>query len=112
MFFSLVQSALDRVPLSVWLVIALFVFAVVYWFAAPIINTLWAITPKPLKIALGALAGGLGIYIYGRTRGAANERELQKEKQKDAVQKRTEIDHDVKSLDDAELDKRFDKWVH
>lgn len=110
--WTVLQAALDHVPLWVWLAIAFAAFGALYWFFAPVVAAVWALTPKPVKIALGAIAAGLGIFVYGRYQGARTARELQKQKEARAVQDRQEIHDEVKNLSDDDLDKRFDKWVH
>lgn len=111
MGWTIVQAALDHVPLGVWLAIVFVTAGVVYFYAAPIINVIWAVTPNWLKIVLGVVGTGIGIYIYGRTQGAKTARELEKQRQVNAVRDREKIHEDVKNLSDTDLDKRFDKWV-
>jgi type VI protein secretion system component VasK len=111
MLWNMFVGALDHVPLWVWLTITFAVAGVLYWFFAPIITVVWNLTPKPVKIALGAIGTGIGIYVYGRYSGARTARELEKQKQAAAVKDREKIHDEVKNLSDADLDKRYDKWV-
>lgn len=97
----------DHTPLWVWLLAGGAGLAASYTIWLPI----WGLLPKPAQAALIALAAVIGAYLAGRNRGAANEQQRQKEQNAKAIQTRTEIDHEVRNLPDADLKRRGAKWL-
>lgn len=102
---------LDQVPTWVWLLVTALGAGALFYFFSPLIMAVSAITPKPVKIALGAIAAGVAAFMYGRYRGNKTAKELEAERDKQAVEKRSEINASVKNATDAELDKRADRWM-
>lgn len=104
-------SLMDHVPTWIYLIIVFVVAGVVFYFFSPIITAIAAVMPNWMKIALGAVAGLIAAFVYGRYRGAKTARELEAQKQAKAVETRSKIDASVKNATDAELDKRADRWM-
>lgn len=98
---------LDFVPYWLWIVIAgVALVATMPWWSA-----IWALMPRPLKVALGAAGGLLVAYLAGRNRGAANEKQRQKDADAQAVKRRLETNAEVNNLDRPAVDKQLDRWV-
>lgn len=102
---------LGYVPLWVWAVVFFAGFGALYFYFGPIITLIWNWTPRWLKLTIGGALSLLAAVAYGRYQGAKTEREMQKHREENAVQDRKEIHDEVKNLSNADLDKRFDKWV-
>lgn len=99
--------AFNFVPWWLWLV-GLLIAAIVTWqFWAPI----WAVLPKPVKIALATVGAILAAYAAGRNRGSKDERDQRAKKDARAIQKRKETDDEIRNLPADDLDRRIDKWM-
>ena len=104
---STLSWAFNFVPWWMWPV-GLLVAAIVTWqFWAPI----WALLPRPVKVALAAVGAVSVAYIAGRNRGSKDERDQRAKKDARAVQTRKETDDEVRNLPDADVDRRLDKWM-
>ncbi len=102
---------IDATPWWAWLLAVGALLAATYQLWAP----LWALTPQPLKIGLGAVAAALAAYLAGRNRGAAGalaraQAEQDAARQR-AIKARQEIDHEVDALAPADLDRDLAKWM-
>lgn len=102
---------LDHVPPWVWLIAGLGGFGVLWFYFSPIIIAIWNLTPKPIRIALGAVGALIAAVMWGRYRGAKDEREAQKKREAGAVDTRSKINEDVKKSSDADIDKRLSRWM-
>lgn len=111
MTMMLIQSWLDHVPLWVWITMALAAAGAVFYFFSPVLVPLWAITPRPVKIALAGIGAALAIFIAGRRAGSQNERGIQKEKDARATKLGRDTKDEVRNLDPATRDKRIDRWL-
>lgn len=98
---------LDFIPWWVWFVMLGIGLIATY----PLWNTLWILLPRPAKVALGIIGGVLAAYFAGRNRGAANERERQKDADANAVKNRLETDKTVRDIPDSDIDKRLGGWL-
>lgn len=74
-------------------------------------GTIWLALPMWLKITLIFIVVAVLAYFGGRNTGAKNERDLQQHREADAINTREKIDATVKSLDEAALDKRLNRWM-
>ncbi|MDO9364662.1 MAG: hypothetical protein Q7T60_17170 [Sphingopyxis sp.] len=60
----------------------------------------------------GALiALGLGIWIKGRSEGAAAARAAEENRKQEAIATKRKLDDEIDNLAPADRDKRFDSWV-
>lgn len=98
---------LNFVPVWAWITIVIVVAVLTYQIWLPI----WTILPKPVKILIGAVAGAIGFYLGGRYKGAKDERDVAKQRDAQAVQKRSEKNDEIKNLPDTDVDKRLNKWM-
>ncbi len=57
------------------------------------------------------LSAGIAIFLKGRSIGSATEKAKQQANELKAVQTAKEIQNEVDGLNDADLDKRYSKWV-
>jgi hypothetical protein len=99
--------AFNFVPWWVWLIALIVAAGFTYQFWVPI----WAITPKPVKIALAAIAAVLTAYVAGRNRGSKDERDRRAKADANAIQNRKDVDDEVRNLPADDLDRRLDKWM-
>jgi hypothetical protein len=103
---------IDQVPFYVWAIIALGGFGALMWFFYPVLMPLWNALPGPVKAGILLIVTAIGGVLYGRYKGAKDERDMQQKRDANAIQDRENIHNEVKNLSDDDLDKRFDKWVH
>lgn len=99
------NSIVDNIPWWVYLVGVIVAAALTYQFWAPI----WALLPKPVKIALGAVGAVFVAYIAGRNRGAANARARDKDRADNAVRNRNEVNQRVQNMTPKQVDEELDK---
>lgn len=98
------------IPWWVWAALAAVLLAVALLYA-PWIVALWARLPSWFRRVV-VLVGTLGLaYIAGRNRGAHDVQEAQNKANARANEIRKEVDDEVSNLSDADLDKRYDRWV-
>ncbi len=98
---------LDVTPYWVWIIVAgVILVATLPWWSA-----IWAVTPRPVKIALVAIAGLATAYLAGRNRGVANEKQRQKDADANAVKGRLETNAEVNNMPAARRDGELDKWM-
>jgi len=102
---------LDHVSPWVWVIVGLGIAGTLWFYFSPIIITLWNLTPRPIRIAIGAIAALIAAVIYGRHRGAQDERDAQQKREAGAVDTRRKIDEDVEKSSDADVDKRLSRWM-
>jgi hypothetical protein len=95
------------IPWWAWLVAALVAAALTVQFWAPI----WAVMPSWMKAALIFIGAVLLAFIAGRNRGSKDERDVRKEADAHAVERRKDIDHEVANIDRPAADKRLDRWM-
>lgn len=102
---------LNHTPPWIWVVAALAIAGTLWFYFSPIIIGVWNLTPKPVRIALAAIASlGLAI-VYGRYKGSKDERDAQREREARARDTRNEINEDVNKATDDQLDRRLDRWM-
>lgn len=106
------NSIIDHIPLWGWFVIIGAPIGAALYFASPILIPLWHMLPNWVK-ALLIFIGGLALaFLGGRYRGRANAEEEQRRRDAQALQKRTEVDHEVDNLSDKETaDRLRDRWT-
>jgi len=83
-------------------------FTLPIWF--PWATSIWAITPQPVRLALGVIVTVGGAFLLGRNKGATGERERQKERDAKAVYRRQQIDTKIQQMPEDELDKELKRW--
>ena len=102
------NSIVDNIPWWGYVLAALVGVGFAYPYLAPV----WALLPKPVKVAIGVAAAGFTAYIAGRNRGASNARLADKEKRDKAISNRLEVNQRVEKMTptqvDAELEKKGD----
>lgn len=102
---------IDQIPWWVWLVLTVGIVGGLMAFFYPVLLPIWNLTPKPIKIALGAIGAGLLTYFAGRNKG---HKDFQQKMEKDnakAVETRSQIDQDVRNRSPTQLDRDLDKWM-
>lgn len=72
---------------------------------------LWSKLTGWLALAGVLLSAALAIFFKGRSIGTATERAKQQADDMKAIQTAKEIQNEVDGLNDADLDKRYSKWV-
>jgi hypothetical protein len=102
---------LDHVPWWMWVVGGMVVVGGLFAFFAPVLMPLWAMVPKPVKVALGGIIAVGVAFLAGRNRGTSDEQQREKERDAEAVHHREDVNKEVANLDDAAVDKRIDKWM-
>lgn len=102
----MISYTFNLIPWWAWGVAIAAALIVTYQFWAPI----WAMTPRPIKVAIAAIGAILGAYVAGRNRGSKDEREQRAKKDASAIQTRKEIDDEIRSLNPDDTDKRLDRW--
>lgn len=102
---------IDHIPLWAYVASAIVVSGAVFYFFSPILIPLWGLTPKWVKILGGGILTILGAYLGGRYKGAQNERERTQEADKEAIQRRQEVNKDVAKVPDSDLDKQLGGWL-
>lgn len=104
---DMISWAFNFIPWWVWVVAVLILLGFTVQFWTPI----WAVLPRPVKIVLGALAALIAAYVAGRNRGAKDERDQRAAANARALQTRAEVDHEVASKSDADLDRDLNGWM-
>lgn len=72
---------------------------------------LWSKLTGWLALAGVLLSAALAIFLKGRSIGTATERAKQQADDLKAIQTAKGIQNEVDGLNDADLDKRYSKWV-
>ncbi|MDB5733240.1 MAG: hypothetical protein JWQ03_3135 [Variovorax sp.] len=101
-----ISWAFNYVPWWVWFVAVLLALGFTIQFWLPI----WAVTPRWLKVTLGAIGAILAAYFAGRNRGSKDERDQRARTDARTIQTRTETDHEINNLSPSDTDKRLDRW--
>ena len=102
---------LSQIPFWVYVAAALLFAAAIFYFLSPVIVPLWAMTPKPIKWALGAIGALVTAFLYGLTRGNKAAKDRQKEIEAKGNARREDNDREIRQRPDDKLDRDFDKWV-
>lgn len=98
---------INSIPLWVWIALVGGLAVVTYSVWGPI----WAMLPTKVKAVLIFIATLGGAYLAGRYKGAHDERALAAKRNAEALQKRQEVEDEVRKLPESEVDKRLDKWT-
>lgn len=102
---------IDHIPLWVWITVFAAVVLAAFYFASPVLIPLWKITPRWVKITLTFVGAVVLAILGGRYKGRQDAEEEQRRRDNEALQRRTEIDHDIEKLDRPATDKRLDRWM-
>lgn len=106
------NAIIDHIPLWGWLVIFGVPSAVALYYLSPILLPIWRMLPAPLKGFLIAAGAALLAYLGGRYKGRANAEEQERQRNAQAVQKRTEVDREVSNLTDKQTAERLrNRWT-
>jgi membrane protein implicated in regulation of membrane protease activity len=107
----ILSTILDHIPLWLSLTVGGIVTIVTLYFFSPILIPLWGMLPKPVKIVLEAALAVVVALLAGRYKGAKDERDKQAAREAGAIQKRTEVDHEVSTLPNKQVaDRLRDNW--
>lgn len=98
---------INSIPLWAWIALAGTALIATYSLWGPV----WAMLPTKVKVVLIGIATLGGAYLAGRYKGAHDERAIQKARQREALQKRQEVDHAVDGMPTQEVDTQLDKWT-
>jgi membrane protein implicated in regulation of membrane protease activity len=102
---------IDHIPLWGWIVIFGVPSIIAMYYLSPILLPIWRMLPTPVKGVLIAVGAGVLAYLGGRYRGRANAEEQERQRNADALRKRTEVDREVGNLTGSEAQKRLrDRW--
>jgi membrane protein implicated in regulation of membrane protease activity len=101
----------DHTPIWLWAVGVGAALAASYSIWLPIVLPIWVRLPAPVKAALIAIVAVISAYLAGRKKGTDDATQRQKDQNAKAIQTRAEIDHEVRTLPDADLKRRGDKWL-
>lgn len=101
---------LDHIPLWLSLTICGVIAAVALYFASPIIIPIWRALPTPIKRVLEVALAVLIAVLAGRYKGAKDERDAAARRNAQAIQNRSEVDHEVSNLSDKATKERLDRW--
>jgi hypothetical protein len=98
----------DHIPTWGWVVIIGAPVGAALYFAGPILLPIWNMLPTPVKLLLGGMVAAFLAYMGGRARGRWNAEEEERQRDADALRKRTEVDNaiDKKSPDQVQQDLR------
>jgi membrane protein implicated in regulation of membrane protease activity len=102
---------IDHVPPWVWIILIIGTTGALWFYFSPIITVVWRLLPNWLKVTLGAVLSLILAVLYGRYKGAKDEREKQAEREADQINKRKQVDESVRNASDADLDKRANRWL-
>jgi hypothetical protein len=102
-----VSWVFNFIPWWVWLVATLVAAGLTVQFWSPI----WAIMPAWMKATLVFVGAVALAFLAGRNRGSKDERDMRKEADAHAVERRKDIDHEVANLDKPAADQRLDRWM-
>jgi hypothetical protein len=95
------------IPWWAWVVAAIIAAVLTYQFWLPI----WAMLPRPVKVALAAIAAVLTAYVAGRNKGSKDERDRRAKADANAIKNRKDIDDEVRNRPAATVDRDLDKWM-
>ena len=102
----------DHIPWQVYAGLAVVVVGLLLWFASPIILPIWHLIPLPARVAFAGVFAGFLAYIAGRTTGRKNAEDEERQRNVEALQKRTEVDRDVSNMSKKEVDDKLrDRWT-
>lgn len=102
---------IDQIPLWVYVVATLLVTGTLFYFFSPILVPLWNVTTRWVKVVGGIILAIGSAFVLGRNKGAKDAKEVQKQQNAQAEQRREKIHEDVEKLHGTDLDKRLDKWM-
>lgn len=101
---------LDHIPLWLYVTVGGLGAAAAFYFLSPVLVPLWAITPKPIKWALGFVVAIVGAVLAGRYKGAKDERDRQARRDAEALQNRVRVDHEVDRKDAPAVHTDLNRW--
>lgn len=105
------NAIIDHIPLWGWFIIIGAPIAALLYFFGPILLPIWRMLPLPVRVALIGIGAAFLAFMGGRYRGRANAEEEQRKRDAQALQKRTEVDHEVDKLSGKQTaDKLRDRW--
>lgn len=102
---------ISQIPLWAWIMLGLLIAAPLFYFFGPAIIALWSVLPRWVKVVLGFIGALFSAYVLGMNRASRAAKERQKQLERQAVEKRSEIHEDVQKRSESDVDKSFDKWV-
>lgn len=101
----------DHIPIWGWVLIIGLPVLVAFYFASPVLIPLWNITPRWLKLLLGAIGAVFLAFMGGRYRGHANAEEEERRRNAEALRKRQEVENETSKMSGGEIDKKLrDRW--
>lgn len=105
------NSIVDHIPLWGWFIIIGVPIGALLYFFGPILLPIWRMLPLPVRVALIGVGAAFLAFMGGRAKGRWNAEEEERRRDAQALQKRTEVDHDVDVLSDkGRSDKLRDRW--
>ncbi len=104
------NAILDHIPPWLYVTVACLGAAAMFYFLSPILVPLWAITPRPIKWALGFIVAIGGAVLAGRYKGAKDERDLQARRDAGALANRVKVDNEVEKKDAPTVHTDLGRW--
>jgi hypothetical protein len=101
---------LDHIPLWLSLTICGAIAIVALYFASPILIPLWRALPTPVRRALEIILALIIAVLAGRYKGAKDERDAAAKRDAQALQNRTEVDHEVSNLSAKDTKDQLSRW--
>lgn len=101
---------LDHIPLWAYLVAGGIILLVLLYFFSPILVPIWNALPTWLKVTLVFIVSMIGAVFAGRYRGAKDERDAEAAREREAIQKRNEVDEKVSKMDAPAVHSDLDRW--
>lgn len=103
LWFNIAVNYIDwKIWIGIILVIAVLTFQI--W------GTIWLALPLWMKVTIIFIVVAIGAYFAGRNTGSKNERDLNNERNRKGEDLRNKIDENIRSLDEAALEKRAGRW--
>ncbi len=105
------NSIIDHIPIWGWVVIIGLPIGAALWFFGPVLLPIWLKIPLPIRLTIMGIGAAFLAYMGGRYRGRQNAEEQERQRNAEAMQKRTEVDHEIDSISGKEAEKRLrDRW--
>lgn len=105
------NSIVDHIPLWGWLIIFGVPVAAALYFLHPFLIPLWRMLPMWLRVGIMGIGAAILAFLGGRYRGRANAEEEERRRNAEALQKRVEVDSEIRNQSDEDVHKKLnDRW--
>lgn len=107
----MINFILDHIPIWGWVVIIGVPVGVLLFYFGPILLPIWNALPNWMKWTLGGIGAIFLAFMGGRYKGRANAEEEERKRNAEALQKRTEVDHDVANMSNKDVQDKLGRWT-